>query len=86
MAQVKKGKIVHTELKGTLSRRFELIKESLGIQTDAEVMRFLIQQYFKSNLENREILAQQEVDQDRQEINRFMHKFGEEWRKLGEEE
>ncbi len=84
--QVKKGKIVHTELKGALSHRFELIKESLGIQTDAEVMRFLIQQYFKSNLENREIFAQKEVDQDRQEINRFMKKFGEEWRKLGEDE
>ena len=83
--QAVKGKIVHTELKGNLSHRFELIKESLGIQTDAEVMRFLIQQYFKSNLENREIVAQQEVDQDRQEINRFMKKFGDEWRKLGED-
>jgi hypothetical protein len=86
MSQGKKGKIVHTELKETPSYKFELIKENLGIQNDAEVVRFLIQYYYKTNLEGRESLAQQEADQDRQEISRFMKKYGKEWRKLGEEE
>ena len=43
------SKKIHVELKGILSTRFEMIKSSLGIQNDAEVIRFLIQYYFHKN-------------------------------------
>ena len=43
---MEKPKILHAELKGILSSRFEIIKNTLGIQNDAEVVRFLIQNYY----------------------------------------
>lgn len=79
-----KAKIVHTELKGKISMRFEIIKSKLGIQNDAEVIRFLIQQYFRDHLEAAEVSAQKEVEQDRIKVKEFMKKYGDEWRKLGE--
>ena len=45
-----KPKVVHTELKGNLSTRFDIIKSALGIQNDAEVIRFLIQNYYREYL------------------------------------
>ncbi len=41
-----KSKIIHTELKENIAKRFEIIKETLGIQNDAEVIRVLIQYYY----------------------------------------
>ena len=79
-----KPKILHTELKGNLSQRFEIIKSVLGIQNDAEVVRFLIQHYFRENLERNQINAREEIEKDKDIIDRFMEKYGEEWRKLGE--
>lgn len=80
-----KLKILHTELKGNLSTRFEIIKSTLGIQNDAEVVRYLIQNYFKEYLEGQKIAAREELEEDREIIKKFMEKYGEEWRKLGED-
>ncbi|OLS15762.1 MAG: hypothetical protein RBG13Loki_0599 [Promethearchaeota archaeon CR_4] len=80
-----KTKIVHAELKGNLATRFDIIKEKLGIQNDAEVVRFLVQQYYRTHLEPEEMLAKEEVKGDREKIKQFMQKYGEEWRKLGED-
>ena len=78
-------KIVHTELKGNISQRFNIIKNSLGIQNDAEVVRFLIQYYFKENLKGAEVSARDELEKDREIIKGFMEKYGSEWKKLGED-
>jgi CHAD domain-containing protein len=81
----KSSKIIHAELKEHLSKRFNIIKSALGIQNDAEVVRFLIQNYFNQNLKEREVIASQNLEEDRKIIKQFMDKYGEEWRKLGEE-
>lgn len=83
--QKEKPKILHAELKGNLSTRFEIIKSTLGIQNDAEVMRFLIQNYYVEHLEGEEKTALKELEEDREIIKKFMEKYGEEWRKLGED-
>ena len=80
-----KPKVVHTELKGNLSTRFNIIKSSLGIQNDAEVIRYLIQNYFKKSLESEKKGAIEELERDREIVKTFMEKYGEEWRKLGED-
>lgn len=80
-----KSKVVHTELKGWISKRFEIIKNTLGIQNDAEVIRYLIQQYYREHLENIEILEKEELEKDKEIIKNFMKKYGNEWRKLGED-
>jgi hypothetical protein len=80
-----KPKVLHTELRGALSTRFNIIKSVLGIQNDAEVVRFLIQNYYKEYLESEKILAREEIERDREIVKQFMEKYGEEWRKLGED-
>jgi len=80
-----KTKVVHTELKENLSSRFEIIKSALGIQNDAEVIRFLIQNYYREHLEGEKKKALEELEEDRRIIKKFMKKYGEEWRKLGED-
>jgi hypothetical protein len=80
-----KSKVVHTELKGSISHRFEIIKSILGIQNDAEVIRFLIQSYYREYLEEKEMTAREDLAQDKALIKKFMQKYGEEWRKLGED-
>jgi hypothetical protein len=80
-----KPKILHAELKGVLSNRFEIIKSALGIQNDAEVVRFLIQNYYTEHLEGEKKFALKELEEDRKIIAKFMEKYGDEWRKLGEE-
>ena len=80
-----KPKVLHTELRGNLSTRFNIIKSFLGIQNDAEVVRFLIQNYYKEYLESEKIAAREEIERDRDIVKQFMEKYGEEWRKLGED-
>ena len=80
-----KPKILHTELKGHLSTRFDIIKSALGIQNDAEVVRYLIQNYFKEYLEGQKNKAREGLEEDREIIKKFMAKYGEEWKKLGED-
>ncbi len=79
-----KSKIIHTELKGKLSKQFEIIKSTLGIQNDAEMVRFLIQQYYRDHLEGKKLPARKELKQDKPPINKFVKKYGVEWQKLGE--
>ena len=79
-----KQKIIHTELKGMVSSRFDIIKSALGIQSDAEVVRFLVQNYYKEHLEGKKKLAIEELVEDRKIVKKFIEKFGEEWQKLGE--
>ena len=85
MMEKEKPKIVHTELKGNVSSRFNIIKSALGIQNDAEVIRFLIQNYYREHLEGIKKLAKDELEEDRKLIKKFMKQYGEEWRKLGED-
>lgn len=80
-----KSKILHAELKGNLSTRFEIIKSALGIQNDAEVVRYLIQNYFNEALEEQKQFALNELEKDREIIKKFKLKYGEEWKKLGED-
>jgi len=80
-----KSKVLHAELKGNLSKRFEIIKSTIGIQNDAEVIRFLIQKYYREHLEKKEISAKEELEADKALIKKFMSKYGNEWRKLGED-
>lgn len=80
-----KPKIVHAELKGMLSSRFDIIKSTLGIQNDAEVVRFLVQNYYKEHLEGEKKFALEELVEDRTIVKKFMDKYGEEWQKLGED-
>ena len=80
-----KSKVLHAELKENLSKRFEIIKATLGIQNDAEVIRYLIQQYYREHLEGLELSAKKELEQDKALIKKFMEKYGDEWRKLGED-
>jgi CHAD domain-containing protein len=80
-----KPKILHTELKGNLSTRFDIIKSALGIQNDAEVVRYLIQNYFKESLEGQKMMAREQIEEDLEIIKKFMKKYGEEWRNLGED-
>ncbi len=80
-----KSKILHAELKENLSNRFNIIKSTLGIQNDAEVVRFLIQNYFNEHIKDRESKARLELEEDRDIIKRFMDRYGDEWRKLGED-
>ena len=84
MILIVKSKVVHTELKGNISKRFEIIKSSLGIQNDAEVINFLVQQYYREHLEQIEILAKKELEQDKIIIKKFREKYGDKWRELGE--
>jgi len=85
LMEKEKPKVVHTELKGNLSTRFNIIKSSLGIQNDAEVIRYLIQNYFKEFLESEKKGAIEELERDREIVKTFMEKYSEEWRKLGED-
>ncbi len=83
--QKEKPKILHAELKGILSTRFEIIKTKLGIQNDAEVVRYLVQNYYLEHLEADKKTAMKELENDKAIIKQFMDKYGEEWRKLGED-
>lgn len=85
LMEKEKPKVLHTELRGILSTRFKIIKSVLGIQNDAEVVRFLIQNYYKEYLESEKIVAREEIERDREIVKQFMEKYGEEWRKLGED-
>jgi len=80
-----KPKVLHAELRGNLSTRFNIIKSGLGIQNDAEVVRFLIQNYYKNYLEGEKLAAREELERDRSIIKKFMEKYGDEWKKLGED-
>lgn len=79
-------KKIHTELRNLLSTRFNIIKSSLGIQNDAEVIRYLIQYYYRKNhLKKEDIIKSKSIESDKELINKVMEKYGEAIKKLGEE-
>ncbi|MFO8017784.1 MAG: hypothetical protein R6U96_04060 [Promethearchaeia archaeon] len=80
------SKKIHTQLNGVLSTRFEIIKSSLGIQNDAEVIRFLIQYYFRKNFEEKEEIRKGKSPKgDKDKIDKIMKKYGDAIRRLGED-
>ena len=77
-------KIINTKLEPHLLFKYEQIKERLGIQNDAEVIRFLIADYFTRSFSNETNRAQQDYDKALPAISKFMNRYGEEWERLGE--
>ncbi|TFF96099.1 MAG: hypothetical protein EU544_01410 [Promethearchaeota archaeon] len=78
-------KIIHIKLDNFVCTRFETIKSSLGIQNDAEVIRFLIQYYFRKKYEDKDqVRTGESPKEDKEMINKIMEKYGEAIRKLGE--
>ena len=45
------NKVLRTTLDDNLNKKFEVIKDRLGLSKDAEVIRYLIQDYFLKNFE-----------------------------------
>lgn len=89
---IEKTKKIHTELKDILSVRFDLIKSSLGIQNDAEVIRFLIQYYYNKKFELKEnskgnllFVKAKDPKDDIEAIKKFFERYGEAFKKLGED-
>lgn len=83
---VETPKKIHTELKGILSTRFEIIKSSLGIQNDAEVIRYLIQYYYRKKYEEKEVFIKgKSPKEDKEIVDKIMEKYGEAIKKLGED-
>jgi len=85
------SKIVHTELDENISFRFDLIKSSLGLKNDGEVIRFLISNYFKNKIEEKYSKNRQEALKEYEKeikpmLTEFMEKYGDQWRRLGEDE
>jgi len=81
-----KPKKVHAELNNRLSTRFDLIKSSLGIQNDAEVIRFLIQYYYNKEFEPKETFIEStDPKEDAKIIKRIAERYGEALKRLGEE-
>ena len=82
MSNTKKFKV---ELKETLSKQFETIKSSIKVENDIEVVRFLIRKYYQENFEARNLTLKEELKRDKTLIDKFMEKYGDEWRQLGED-
>ncbi|MHA1275183.1 MAG: hypothetical protein ACTSQJ_19715 [Promethearchaeota archaeon] len=90
--QIEKIKKIHADLKTRLANRFYIIKSSLGIQTDAEVIRFLIQYYYRKKFETRGHLKEKgyftkgiNPKEDKELIDKIMDKYGDAIKRLGEE-
>jgi len=85
------SKIVHTELEDRIALRFDIIKSHLGLKNDGEVVRFLISNYFtmkfEQDLSKKRQEAKIEYEKDiKPMLAEFMEKFGDQWRRLGEDE
>ena len=78
------SKVINTKLEKNLLFKYEQIKERLGIQNDAEVMRFLIAHYFNEEFGDIIDKTQKDYEKSLPYIKEFMDKYGEEWKRLGE--
>lgn len=82
-----KSKKVHAELKNRLSTRFDHIKSSLGIQNDAEVIRFLIQYYYNKEFEQKETFVEgTDPKEDAKIIKKIAERYSEALKRLGEDQ
>ena len=84
-------KIVHTELDEIVAWRFNLVKSSLGLKSDGEVIRYLITNYytknFKEKINKKKQRAQREYEKDIKPILKdFMSKYSDQWKRLGEDD
>ena len=82
-----KSKKIHTELKGLVSERFDQIKSSLGIQNDAEVMRFLIQYYYRRKFDKDKVKFVKGLDpkEDKELIDKIINQYQDAIKRLGED-
>ncbi|TFG18763.1 MAG: hypothetical protein EU530_08290 [Promethearchaeota archaeon] len=85
------SKIVHTELDDKIALRFDLIKSHLGLKNDGEVIRFLISNFYTDKIDERYSKKRRDAkDEYEKEIKPmledFMDKYGDQWRRLGEDE
>ena len=84
-------KVVHTEFDVLIASRFDLIKANLGLKNDGEVIRFLVSNYFNQNLKVPHTLQKEKAMKEYEEeiapmLSEFMEKYGNQWKRLGEDE
>ena len=84
-------KVVHTEFDVLIASRFDLIKANLGLKNDGEVIRFLVSHYFNQNLKAQYNLEKENALKEYEEeiapmLSDFMAKYGDQWKRLGEDE
>ncbi|MHA1583966.1 MAG: hypothetical protein ACTSWL_01820 [Promethearchaeota archaeon] len=77
-------KTIHATLDHFLSVKFDRVKEYLGIQNDAEVIRVLITEIYRQKFIKEIDNAQNDMKKALPFIESFMEKYGKEWNKLGE--
>lgn len=77
-------KLINTKLDAHLQFKFDLIKERIGIQNDAEVLRFLIAKYYVDHFEKNNQQTQRDYEKALPFIRDVMDSYGEEWKNLGE--
>ena len=77
-------KVINTKIEKNLLYKYEQIKEKIGIQNDAEVIRFLIANFYNESFNDARDSAQKDYEKALPYINKFMEKYGEEWKRLGE--
>ena len=86
-----KTKKIHTDLKEPLSNRFDIIKSSLGIQNDAEVIRYLIQYYYQKKFEIKQVSRKREIQlggsstDHKAIIDGIYERLGDAFKRLGED-
>ena len=88
---MQKKKVVHTEFDALNASRFDLIKANLGLKNDGEVIRFLISYYFNQNIKAEHDLQREKAKKEYEEeiapmLSDFMDKYGDQWKRLGEDE
>ncbi|MHA1490317.1 MAG: hypothetical protein ACTSRI_11770 [Promethearchaeota archaeon] len=86
--KVETTKKIHAELKEPLMSRFDIIKSTLGIQNDAEVIRFLIQYYYQKKVmigKKEEIHLGGSPKEHKDIIDGIYNRLGDAIRKLGED-
>ena len=77
-------KTIHATLDHFLTVKFDRVKEYLGIQNDAEVIRVLITEIYRQKFIKEIDNAQEDMKKALPFIDSFMEKYGKEWNKLGE--
>ena len=77
-------KTIHATLDHFLMVKFNRIKEYLGIQNDAEVMRAIITETYRQKFIKEIDYALKDMEKALPFIDSFMEKYGKEWKNLGE--
>ena len=77
-------KTIHATLDQFLTVKFDRVKEYLGIQNDAEVIRVIITESYRQKFIKEIDTAQEDMKKALPFIDSFMEKYGKEWNKLGE--